>query len=542
VPLLAVEGLGLAIRRTPILDGVGFTVEAGETLGVVGESGSGKSLTALSVMGLLPAGSRAKGRILLEGRDLLSTPEPAMNRLRGASMGMVFQEPMTALNPLHAIGRQVAEVFRVHEGLGAREALKRAQGVLERVGLPPSVAPPGRYPHELSGGQRQRVVIAMAVALRPKLLIADEPTTALDVTTQAQVLALLKDLVAEQRAGLVLISHDLAVVGAMADRIAVMRQGRVVEQGMAAGFFEQASHPYSRALLEASRHRPKRRDAAAAPVGEPLLVVDDLVREYRLARPRPFAPAPRLRAVDGVSLTVRAGESVGLVGESGCGKSTLGRAVLALEAPDGGTIRIDGQSVADLSGPALTVVRRKVQIVFQDPYGSFDPRHTAGRIVAEPLHLLTPEPRGVERRRLVEGVLLEVGLSPADADKYPHEFSGGQRQRLAIARALITRPRLVVLDEPVSALDVSVRATILDLLADLQARHGLAYLFISHDLEVVRAVTERVLVMKAGRIVEEGPTARVLDEPEHPYTRQLVDSALHLERLIAARAPSPSRV
>ncbi|MFO1149214.1 MAG: dipeptide ABC transporter ATP-binding protein [Alsobacter sp.] len=537
--LLSVEGLSLTIRGASILQDVGFSLAAGETLGVVGESGSGKSLTALAVMGLLPAGSRTAGRILLEGRDLLATPETAMNRLRGAAMGMVFQEPMTALNPLHTIGRQVAEVFRVHEGLDAQEAARRAGSVLARVGLPASVAPPGRYPHELSGGQRQRVVIAMAVALRPRLLIADEPTTALDVTTQAQVLMLLKDLVAEDRAGLILISHDLAVVGAMADRIAVMRQGRILEQGRAAGFFERASHPYSRALLEASRHRPRRRAQAAAAEGPPLLEVRDLVRDYRLARPRPFAPAPRLRAVDGVSLAVGAGESVGLVGESGCGKSTLGRAVLALEAADGGSIRIDGQPLAGLSGAALTAMRRKVQIVFQDPYGSFDPRHKAGRIVAEPLHLLSPVPQGEERRRLVEGVLADVGLSPADADKYPHEFSGGQRQRLAIARALITRPRLVVLDEPVSALDVSVRAQILDLLSGLQARHGLAYLFISHDLEVVRAVTDRVLVMQAGRIVEEGPTAQVLDRPRHPYTRQLVDSALHLERLIAARSAAP---
>jgi peptide/nickel transport system ATP-binding protein len=535
VPLLAIENLDLTIHGAPILHDVSLTLDAGEVLGVVGESGSGKSLTALSVMQLLPHGARAAGSIALEGRQLLGLQERELCKLRGQTMGMVFQEPMTALNPLKTIGAQVAEVFSLHLGVGRAEAAARAAAVLARVGLPPEVAPPSRYPHELSGGQRQRVVIAMAVALAPRLVIADEPTTALDVTTQAQILALLRDLVAEQGCGLVLISHDLAVVGAMADRIAVMRQGRIVETGPAAGFFERAEHPYTRALLEASRHQPARRTARPR-AEKPLLDVRGLVREYRLARPRLFAPAPRLRAVDGVDLVVRAGESVGLVGESGCGKSTLARAVLALEPADGGAILLDGADVTGLSGPALMTVRRRVQMVFQDPYGSFDPRHRAGRIVAEPLHLLTEPLTDAERQARIESALVEVGLSADDAGKYPHEFSGGQRQRLAIARALITRPELIVLDEPVSALDVSVRAQILDLLADLQHRLRLAMLFISHDLTVVRAVTDRVIVMRKGRVVEEGPTEEVLARPKQAYTRTLVDAALHLDALIKARA------
>lgn len=535
MPLLAVEGLGLSIHGHPVLHAVSLSLEPGEILGVVGESGSGKSLTALSIMRLPPSGAQTTGRILLDGRDLVALPERELNGLRGSAMGMVFQEPMTALNPLHSIGRQVAEVFRIHQSLGGREAMAAAAAVLERVGLPASVAPATRYPHELSGGQRQRVVIAMAVALRPRLIIADEPTTALDVTTQAQVLTLLKDLATEQGSGLLLISHDLSVVGAMADRIVLMRHGRVVDEGLAAGFFATAHHPDARALLAASRHRPPR---PPPPAGEsaPLLAVRGLVRDYRLARPRPFAPAPRLRAVDGVSLAIRAGESLGLVGESGCGKSTLARAILGLERPDAGEILLDGAPVAGLSGQALTAMRRMVQIVFQDPYGSFDPRHRAGRIVAEPLHLVPEASSTEDRDARVAAVLREVGLSPEDAGKYPHEFSGGQRQRLAVARALITRPRLVVLDEAVSALDVAVRAQILDLLADLQARLGLAYLFISHDLKVVRAVTDRIVVMKAGRIVEEGPTQAVLDTPREPYTRSLVEASLHLDRLVASRA------
>ena len=529
VALLDIAGLDLSISGTPILRGVDLSVKAGEVLGVVGESGSGKSLTALTVMRLLPRGAVAKGTVALDGRDLLAATERDMCGLRGRAIGMVFQEPMTALNPLKTIGAQVAEGFALHLGLGRADAEKQALGVLDRVGLPPARIPPTRYPHELSGGQRQRVVIAMAVALRPRLVIADEPTTALDVTTQAQILKLLRALVAEDGAGLVLISHDLAVVTAMADRIAVMRSGEVVETGPGGPeAFAALTHPYSLALRAASTHVPPRH---AQPPGDVLLSVEDAVRDYRLPRLNPFARARVHRAVDGVSFTLRRGESVGLVGESGCGKSTLARAVLALEPLQGGAVSLGGQDTAGLSGGALAAFRRRVQMVFQDPYGSFDPRHRAGRIVAEPLHL-APDMDDAERRRRIAQALVEVGLKPDDAGKYPHEFSGGQRQRLAIARALITRPELIVLDEPVSALDVSIRAQVLDLLADLQARLGLTYLFITHDLTVVRAITERVMVMSGGRLVEEGPTARVLDAPRHPVTQGLVDASLHLERIL----------
>jgi peptide/nickel transport system ATP-binding protein len=373
----------------------------------------------------------------------------------------------------------------------------------------------------------------MAVALSPRLVIADEPTTALDVTTQAQILALLRDLVAQDNAGLLLISHDLGVIGAMADEIAVMRHGEIVEAGPAATFFSSMRHPYSKALLAASSHKPAR--LAAASVGPAVLEVNEVVREYKLPRARLFAPVLRNRAVNGVSFAVRQGESVGLVGESGCGKSTLARAILGLEPVQAGSIKLSGENLATLDTAGLRRFRQRVQIVFQDPHGSFDPRHRAGRIVSEPLHLLGGEMTASGRERLVADALIEVGLSADDAHKYPHEFSGGQRQRLAIARALITRPELIVLDEPVSALDVSIRAQVLDLLADLQARLGLAYLFISHDLAVIRAITDRVLVMQKGRIVEEGATSQVLDAPKHAYSRALVASALHLDKVLAER-------
>ena len=536
--LLSIEDLDLSIAGVPILRQVSLQLAAGEVLGVVGESGSGKSLTALSVMRLLPRMARTGGRVILDGVDVLTLTEQKMCERRGRDVGMVFQEPMTALNPLKTIGAQVAEVFSLHLDLPRADAERRALAVLERVGLPPARIPPTRYPHELSGGQRQRVVIAMAVAMSPKLVIADEPTTALDVTMQAQILKLLRRLVAEDGAGLMLISHDLAVVAAMADRVAVMRRGEVVETGPGGSrAFEMLVHPYSVALREASSHEPAR---PALPPGEPLLAVDGVVRDYPLPRPHLFAARPHNRAVDTVSFTVRRGESVGLVGESGCGKSTLARAILALEPVQGGRIGVAGQDLAGLSGAPLAAFRRRVQMVFQDPYGSFDPRHRAGRIVGEPLRLLDRPVGPEERGRLVGQALVEVGLAPDDADKYPHEFSGGQRQRLAIARALITRPDLIVLDEPVSALDVSIRAQILDLLADLQSRLRLTYLFISHDLGVVRAMTDRVMVMSGGRIVEEGATRAVLDDPRHAVTRALVDASRHLDRLLADASPLES--
>jgi peptide/nickel transport system ATP-binding protein len=525
VTLLAIDALSLAIHGQPILRDVGMAADAGDVLGVIGESGSGKSMTALAVMGLLPRGAVASGRILLGGSDLLRRTEPEMCAIRGRDIGMIFQEPMTALNPLQTIGGQVAETVRVHGGASRGEARAIARATLDRVGLPAARFPLSRYPHELSGGQRQRVVIAMAIALRPKLLIADEPTTALDVTTQAQILQLLRRLVDEDGMALMLITHDLAVVADVADRLAIMRRGEVVEAGPTGEVLREMRHPYTRALFAASSHQPDRLPRLAR---APLLQVASVVREYPGARHGLFGRDPPFRAVRDVSFTLHHGESLGLVGESGCGKSTLTRAILGLEPLQGGSVRVEGEEVR-AGQPMPRALRPKMQVVFQDPYGSFDPRHRVARLVTEPFHLLDRPPEGAERREAVAAALADVGLSPADAEKFIHEFSGGQRQRIAIARALIIRPKLIILDEAVSALDVQVRAQILDLLAALSARYGLSYLFISHDLTVVRAITDRVMVMQAGEIVESGPTRAVFDAPQHPYTRALLDAAPMLE-------------
>ena len=534
--LLSVGSLSLAIHGTPILDGVSLDVAAGRIVAVTGESGSGKSLTALSVIGLLPEGSAATGSVRLAGAELLGASEPALCQVRGRDISMVFQEPMTALNPVQTIGAQVAETVRIHTRASRSEAEAVARDTLVRVGLPPDRFALSRYPHQLSGGQRQRVAIAIAIALRPRLLIADEPTTALDVTTQARILTLLRRLVAEDGMGLLLITHDLAVVADLADRIVIMRRGAVVEAGETRAVLTAIRHPYTRALFAASAHRPA---LPPPPRPAPLLQVTEVVRDYAGPR-RLFGAATRTRAVDHVSLTVAAGERVGLVGESGCGKSTLTRAILGLEPVQAGTITLGGAPVFVGTRPNRAV-RRRMQVVFQDPYGSFDPRQRVARLVAEPLHLLDTAPTAGDRARAVTRALQAVGLTAADADKYIHEFSGGQRQRIAIARALILRPDLLVLDEAVSALDVSVRAQILDLLADLSLRFRLAWLFISHDLTVVRGITDRVLVMRAGRIVEQGPTARVLDSPQHAYTRELIAAAPRLPDLAAIRGETGDR-
>jgi len=515
--MLTVRDLSLTINGVPILKAVSFDIHQGEIFGVVGESGSGKSLTALSVIGLLPEGAVVRGKIELDGRELLSLSEPGMCELRGRTLAMISQEPMTALNPVMTIGNQVAETLLIHHAAKRREAHRIARERLDRVGLAQIAL--GRYPHELSGGQRQRVAIAMAIALRPQLLIADEPTTALDVTTQAQILTLLKGLVREEGMALMLITHDLAVVAGMADRVAVMARGRIVEQEPTEALFRGARTRYTAQLLAASTHVPTR---AANVTETPLLEVCGAVRDYPMPRTSLFGRPRALRAVDGVSFTLRQGESLGLVGESGCGKSTLARAILGLEPLQGGEIRLAGARVR--AGETLPhSLRRRMQVVFQDPYGSFDPRHRVARLVAEPFHLLDSPPRDARAR--VAEALASVGLAAADMEKFAHEFSGGQRQRIALARALVLRPALIVLDEAVSALDVSIRAQILDLLADLQTRLGLTYLFITHDLSVVRAITDRVLVMRAGKIVEEGPTRTVLDSPAQPYTRSLMAAA-----------------
>ncbi len=493
-----------------------------------------------------------------------------MCALRGVDVGMVFQEPMTALNPLKTIGEQVAEGIRWHVRTSRAEAEARARRILDRVGLPAARFPLDRYPHELSGGQRQRVAIAIACALKPKLLIADEPTTALDVVLQARILELLRELVDENRMGLLLISHDLAVVAEMADRIAVMRNGSVMEEGETARVLSQQRHPYTRQLAAASMHVPETRvrrlpssfqggrsddaavdgpgataasgaaggapssygsDAAAAP----LLSLQGVTRDFRGRRTSLLRAPATFRAVDNVSFSLAERRSVALVGRSGCGKSTLARIILALDSPSSGQVAFRGTKMTGQSEASLRPIRRQMQVVFQDPYGSFNPRRTAEWLVAEPLHLLDRKPAAAERHDLAAQALHEVGLRPDDLRKYPHEFSGGQRQRLSIARAIITRPSLVVADEPVSALDVSIRAQILDLFADLNQRLGIAYLFITHDLTVARAITDDVMVMHEGRIVETGRTADVLANPRTAEAQALVEAAPDLHRALARR-------
>ena len=524
--LLTVKNLNLDIHETPILREVSFSIRSGEIVGIIGESGSGKSMTAYSITQLLPQGSVTSGSVKLNGEELLNASEELMCSLRGNELGMVFQEPMTALNPVKTIGDQVAETVLIHGKASRADAMQIARQTLDRVELPEDEFPMSRYPHELSGGQRQRVVIAMAIALQPKLLIADEPTTALDVTTQAEVLELLLRLVREDNMGLILITHDLAVVANLANQIVIMKSGKVVEQGPANSIFKEMKHPYTKALLEASSHTPERSDADE-PAVEPLLRVDKVIRDYRTPRKGFFGVPGTFRAVDGVSFEIMPGESVGLVGESGCGKSTLTRAILGLEPLQGGSIRLSGEPVLAASGVDRKT-RQKMQVVFQDPYGSFNPRHKVGRLISEPMFLLDVQPSVGERMDRVAEVLESVGLRPADTDKYIHEFSGGQRQRIAIARALIIKPELIILDEAVSALDVSIRAQILDLLADLSDKYGLAYFFISHDLSVVRSITDRVLVMKNGKIVEQGETEQVFEEPQHLYTQSLIQAVPRL--------------
>lgn len=516
--LLRIQDLTLTIHGKHILKGISLDIATGEVVALTGESGSGKSMTAFATMGLLPQGAEASGQIHLLDKDLLSLSEGQMCEIRGRDIGMVFQEPMTALNPVQCIGDQVMETILTHGAGSKAEARARARDVLTRVGLPPDQFPLSRFPHELSGGQRQRVVIAMAIALRPRLLIADEPTTALDVTTQAQILSLLLSLAKSDDMALMMITHDLAVVSQMADRIAVMQHGEIVEEGATDELFSEMRHPYTQALFQASRHQAN----LPAPVfAAPLLQVQDLERSYPLPRPHPFAKRPRFEAVKGVSFEIAKGERVGLVGESGCGKSTLTRAILGLDPIQSGHITLDGTPIAT-AGPDT---KRKIQVVFQDPYGSFNPRHRVDRLVSEPFHLLPDAPQGPARQEVIAQALVAVGLSPSDQTKFIHEFSGGQRQRIAIARALITRPELIIFDEAVSALDVRVRAQILDLMADLSREYGLSYLFITHDLTVVRSITDRVLVMQQGEIVETGPTKQVLDDPQHVYTQTLVGAA-----------------
>ena len=515
--LLEIQGLSVAFGAKRVVDGVSFRLERGQALALVGESGSGKTLTALSTLQLLPTGALATGSVRVDGQPMLGADARTLRAARGGTAGMVFQEPMTSLNPLHRIGRQVAEAMRLHGRPGGRE---RAAAALERVGFRDAASRLDAFPHQLSGGQRQRVMIAVALANDPALLIADEPTTALDVTIQAGILALLGQERRSRGLGLLLVSHDLNLVRRHADLVCVMRDGAVVEAGRVDEVFRAPRHPYTRMLLDAEPRGAPAPVRDAAPV---VAEVRDLQVHFPIRRGVLRRTVGVVRAVDGVSLHVREGETLGLVGESGSGKSTLGFALLRL-VPSQGYVAFLGQEVTGLGRKALRPLRQRMQVVFQDPYGSLSPRMPVGDIVAEGLRV-HERLRSSQVGARVASILEEVGLPADAADRYPHEFSGGQRQRIAIARALVLEPRLVVLDEPTSALDRSVQAQVVELLRSLQARRGLAYLFISHDLAVVRAVSHRIAVMQAGRIVEQGPAEALFAAPQDPYTRTLMEAA-----------------
>jgi microcin C transport system ATP-binding protein len=507
--------------------GIDFAIGKGETVALVGESGSGKSVSALSIMRLLPypAAHHPTGEIFFEGKDLLNTPDRVMRDIRGSRISIIFQEPMTSLNPLHTIEQQVGEILRLHKGLNESETHARVLDLLRKVGIREPEKRLGAYPHQLSGGQRQRVMIAMALANEPDLLIADEPTTALDVTIQAQILELLKDLQRELGMAMLLITHDLGIVRKMADRVYVMNAGEIVERGTVEQIFSAPKHSYTRHLIAAE---PKGEPPAGNPSGPVVVETDNLKVWFPIKRGLLRRTVDHVRAVDGVSLRLRAGETIGVVGESGSGKTTLGLAILRLVSSQGPILYL-GSRIDRHSTQQMRPLRREMQIVFQDPYGSLSPRLSVSQIIEEGLIIQNPAMTFDERRERVSQALVEVGLDPSAQDRFPHEFSGGQRQRIAIARAMVLAPKFVLLDEPTSALDMSVQAQIVDLLRDLQRRRDLSYLFISHDLRVVRALSNYVVVLRNGVVVEEGPTKSIFEQPREAYTRALLDAALNLE-------------
>ena len=506
--------------------GATFRIFKGETVALVGESGSGKSVSALSIMRLLPgSASHPSGEILYRGTNLLKASEAELQKVRGANISIIFQEPMTSLNPLHTIDRQVGEILRVHRAMAPSQARQRTLELLTKVGIRDAAQRLGAYPHQLSGGQRQRVMIAMALANEPDLLIADEPTTALDVTIQAQILALLKELQAELGMAMLLITHDLGIVRKMASRVYVMKGGEIVENGATADVFERPKHAYTRHLIAAE---PKGRPPTAHPDAPLVVETDDLRVWFPIKQGVMRRTVGHVKAVDGLSLKLRAGETLGVVGESGSGKTTLGLAILRLISSKG-PIAYVGERIDAFDSKQMRPLRKEMQVVFQDPYGSLSPRLSVSQIIEEGLLIQNKDLDYQARRERVSSALVEVGLKPEMQDRYPHEFSGGQRQRIAIARAMVLEPKFVMLDEPTSALDMSVQAQIVDLLRALQEKRKLAYLFISHDLKVVRALCNYVIVLKNGVVVEEGPASKIFERPETDYTKALLAAALDLE-------------
>lgn len=508
-------------QRQCVVEGVSFDIRQGETLALVGESGSGKSVTAHSILRLLPypLARHPHGSIEYAGEDLLKLSEGRLRGIRGNRIAMVFQEPMTSLNPLHSIEKQINEVLALHKGLRGKAASARTLELLELVGIPEPKKRLKAYPHELSGGQRQRVMIAMALANEPQLLIADEPTTALDVTVQLKILELLKDLQARLGMSLLLISHDLNLVRRIAHRVCVMQRGRIVEQASCEKLFQAPEHPYTKELLGAEPSG----EPAANPVGQPLLEVDDLRVWFPIKKGLLRKTVDHVKAVDGINFSLLQGQTLGIVGESGSGKSTLGMAILRLLASRG-DIRFQGQQLQGLSQKEVRPLRRQMQVVFQDPFGSLSPRMSVGQIVGEGLRIHGMGTEAEQEQAIIDA-LLEVGLDPQTRHRYPHEFSGGQRQRIAIARALVLKPALILLDEPTSALDRTVQRQVVELLRGLQAKYNLTYLFISHDLAVVRALSHQLMVVKQGQVVEQGSAESIFNSPQHPYTQQLLEAA-----------------
>jgi microcin C transport system ATP-binding protein len=529
--LISVDDLSVDFRGggnlTHAVRHVSFDIGNAETVALVGESGSGKTVTALSILRLLPypSASHPSGKILFKGENLLALPASALRQVRGNKISMIFQEPMTSLNPLHTIEQQVGEVLKIHRGLSDRAARERVLDLLDKVGIDDPKGRLASYPHQLSGGQRQRVMIAMALANEPDLLIADEPTTALDVTIQAQILDLLAKLKAEFNMAMLLITHDLGIVRKMADRVCVMNNGEIVERGATRDIFASPQHPYTKHLLASE---PKGSPPPANAKAKIILETKDLRVWFPIRRGFLRHTVGHIKAVDGIDLTVKEGQTLGVVGESGSGKTTLGLALLRLVSSEGPIVYL-GNRIDGYDSKRMRPLRRHMQIVFQDPYGSLSPRLSVGQIIEEGLQIQAPGLSEAERTARVSRALTEVGLDPEYRDRYPHEFSGGQRQRIAIARALVLEPKFLILDEPTSALDVSVQAQIVDLLRELQRRHKLAYLFISHDLKVVRALANSIMVLRYGKVVEQGSAQTVFAKPKTDYTKALLAAAFELE-------------